>query len=258
MMARIEPAERRGWIASVIFHAAVIIALFFVHLRTQMDMPEFVDMSWGAPASASGALNVSARALAASQPRAARSQEEDNIELPKRSPSMFPEEAINMSSSKKTVNPDALPNYMPSNKMSGAEQKSSASLPESQGRDVKAPAAGREGGAGVASPYGAGTGTSGGQGVSYGIQWSGGGTRRLESGRLPSYPPGVNREAQIKLKLVVSPSGAVKSAQPLQKGETRLENAALKAVQLWKFDPLQSSQPSVDQTCIVTFNFRLK
>lgn len=176
---------------------------------------------------------------------------------------MFPEEAINMSGSKKTVNPDALPNYTPTKKISGDEGKTSiSSSSTSRGIDVKQGAFGRgsggRGGIGSGSGVGNGVGEGTGDGVSYGIQWSGTGTRRLESGALPAYPPGVNSQAQIKLKLVVTPSGAVKSAQPLQKGETRLENAALKAVRLWKFGALQSSQPAVDQSCTVTFNFRLK
>jgi TonB family protein len=212
-------------------------------------------------------MNVSPQALEASAQKAAQKTEEDNVALPSRRPSMFPEEAINLPSSKKTVNPDALPNFSPSNKISGDERKSSPSSSTFSSKgDVKVGASGRTGGGGGTNPYGTGSGNGtgngigdgSGDGVSYGIEWGGHGTRRLESGALPVFPSGVNREAQIKLKLVVMPSGAVKSAQPLQKGDTRLENAALKAVRLWKFDALQSAQAAVDQACTVTFNFKLK
>lgn len=255
-MTRVSTESRQGWIASIVFHAALLILLSFVYLRTQMNVPEFVEMSWGGLASAEGAMKVSPRALDATASRTAPQSDEDNVALPERRAAAFPEDAINLPSSKKTVTPDALPNYAPSNKISGDERKNVPLTSAAGSTDMKTEAAGRGRGSGVAAPFG-GTG-SGGDGVSYGIQWSGGGTRRLESGALPAYPPGVNTEAQIKLKLIVQPNGNVKGAQPMQKGDTQLENAALKAVRRWKFDPLQSAQPAVDQSCIVTFNFRLK
>jgi TonB family protein len=264
---------RRGWAASIVFHAALLTAFVYVHIHPSMPAPEFVDMSWGASGGSSGsgsggtgAMSVSPQALEASAPRLEKTTEEDNVALPTRTPSTLPEDAITMPSSKKAINPEAAPNFSTSTKISGDDRKPTVISSSTAGRDVKGAGLGRGSGFGTGSPYGTGSGNGTGNGigdgtgdgVSYGIQWSGNGTRRLESGALPAYPSGVNREAQIKLKLVVMPSGGVKSAQPLQKGETRLENAALKAVRLWKFDALQSSLPAVDQACVVTFNFKLK
>ena len=108
----------------------------------------------------------------------------------------------------------------------------------------------------------AGSGTSdenfGGSGVGYAIQWGGGGKRKLLEGNAPKYPAGVNQRAQIKLKVVVLPNGIVKSAQPIQKANTKLENAALKEVRLWKFEALPTAQKQKEQTCQITFNFDLK
>ncbi len=100
----------------------------------------------------------------------------------------------------------------------------------------------------------------GGSGDSFGytMSWMRGGTRRRLSGNLPKYPPGVNVEAQISILAVVSPQGLIKSVQPAQKANTQLENAAMKEVRYWKFEALRSSAPQIDQTCIVTFNFKLK
>ena len=78
------------------------------------------------------------------------------------------------------------------------------------------------------------------------------------SGKLPDYPAGVNLEAQIKIRAVVLPDGRVKSVQPIQKANTRLEEAALKEVRFWKFDPLSSTISQIDQTCTITFNFLLR
>lgn len=99
-----------------------------------------------------------------------------------------------------------------------------------------------------------GRGTS----VSYYMQWSDGGTRRKISGALPEYPRGANVEAQIKLEAVVLPDGTIKSLKPLQKGNTRLEEAAMKEVRLWRFEPLKSSVSQREQACSIAFNFRLR
>lgn len=274
-------AARQGWAVSIVLHAVLITGFSFFQLRAHDPLPEFVDMSWGSPGGSTGTgtaagigpMDVTPQALEARAQRSSQKTEEDNVALPVRRGSSMPEEAITMPGSKKNVNPDALPNFAPSNKIAGDDRKAPVTSSAYAGRtDVKAGAAGRSMGAagGGTDPYGTGSGNGrgggigngfgpgSGDGVSYGIEWSGHGTRMLESGALPVYPSGVNREAQIKLKLVVSPSGSVKSAQPLQKGDTRLENAALKAVRLWKFGALQSGQPSIEQSCIVTFNFRLK
>jgi TonB family protein len=72
------------------------------------------------------------------------------------------------------------------------------------------------------------------------------------------YPAGVNISAQIKLKVRVQPDGIVRSVAPAQKGDTRLENAAISKVKLWKFEPLLSSQAQMEQECSITFNFTLK
>jgi len=107
---------------------------------------------------------------------------------------------------------------------------------------------------GDADRFGSGLGDS----FGYSMSWLRGGTRRKLSGNLPKYPRGVNVEAQISILTVVSPDGSVKSVQPVQKANTQLENAAMKELRYWKFEPLRPSAPQVDQNCVVTFNFKLK
>ncbi len=277
-MARVTTESRQGWAASMMFHAALIGVLFFTHLRTQVAVPEFVEMSLGGGGGGGGggAMGVSPRALEASVRGRAVQAEEDNVGLPQRHASAFPEDAINLPSSNRAVNPDALPNFASSKKAAADERNFSAVSASSGAKDVHVGTSGSGTGSGTGSGNGIGSGSGGGtgggsgggngmgtgagsgDGISYGIQWGGAGTRRLQSGGMPAYPPGVNTAAQIKLTLIVTPSGTVKSAQPLQKGDTRLENAAVKAVRSWKFDAIQSAQSSADQSCIVTFNFRLR
>jgi TonB family protein len=110
------------------------------------------------------------------------------------------------------------------------------------------------------TPYGFGSGEGGdgdGSGV-FSMQWLHGMTRRKLSGELPKYPQGATVSAQVRILTVVFPDGTVRSVQPEQKANRFLEEAAMKAVRFWKFEPLGSSFPQVEQSCIITFSFKLK
>lgn len=110
------------------------------------------------------------------------------------------------------------------------------------------------GGRGGTDFYGDGAGG----GIGYSMNWLQGGTRRKLAGDLPKYPPGSKVEAEIRLFAVVMPDGSIGGIGPAQKGDTRLEEAALKEVRYWRFEPLKPSQPQKDQMCEITFLFTLK
>ena len=82
--------------------------------------------------------------------------------------------------------------------------------------------------------------------------------RRKLSGALPRYPAGVNTGGQVQILAFVQPDGTVKSVQPMQKVNARLEEAAMKAVRSWKFETLPPTLAQADQTCTITFQFKLK
>jgi outer membrane biosynthesis protein TonB len=110
------------------------------------------------------------------------------------------------------------------------------------------------------TPYGLGYGSDGdGEGDGgFSMRWLQGMTRRKISGELPKYPSGTNVSAQVKILTIVLPDGTVKSVQPTQKANRLLEEAAMKAVRYWKFESLGSSLSQVEQSCVITFYFKLK
>ena len=110
------------------------------------------------------------------------------------------------------------------------------------------------------TPYGIGSGEEGdGEGSgAFSAQWLHGMTRRKLSGELPKYPQGASVSAQVRILTIVLPNGTVRSVQPEQKANRLLEEAAMKAIRFWKFEPLGSSMPQVEQSCIITFSFKLK
>jgi TonB family protein len=93
--------------------------------------------------------------------------------------------------------------------------------------------------------------------ANYTIQWKDGGSRSKISGSLPKLES-LSKQVQIKLKIVVKPDGTITQITPLQKGDYKLENAAIQAIKNWKFEPLRSDLSQIDQSGIVTFLFKLE
>lgn len=105
---------------------------------------------------------------------------------------------------------------------------------------------------------GRGFGNGEGNGTGYDIDWGGNGQRRIYSYNIPDYPPGVNKELDIRIRFTILPDGTVGRIVVLTKGDTRLENTAVNALRQWRFEPIRSGQPSVEQTVVIVFPFRLR
>ncbi len=91
----------------------------------------------------------------------------------------------------------------------------------------------------------------------FSIAWRDGGKRNKVSGSLPRYPENSNKEVQIKVSVIVSPSGDILQITPLQKADYQFENAVTSALKTWKFEKLGSGLPAENQTGVITFNFKL-
>ena len=75
---------------------------------------------------------------------------------------------------------------------------------------------------------------------------------------MPSYPEGVNKQVDIRLRFSIMPDGTVGTILPLIKADTRLENAAINSLRQWRFEPLDPSQKQVEQTAVIVFPYRLQ
>lgn len=252
---------RTAWIISILFHVGVAVVMIFTHLQTLLPPQEYVEVTWGGMSSSFGPLPPIGKEspLPAEKGREGAEPLEQTVQLPVSQNASTPE-VINLPTQKKLSPLESVsPNSGGTEGISVGQREPIAPANYPSAKENTAGKPGMATGSDIAAPFNAGgVGNSIASNVSYDIQWAGGGTRNLSSGDLPRYPAGVKVGAQIKLRVVVLPSGAVKSVQPLQKGDTRLENAAIKEVRLWMFEPLSSSDPQVEQRCVVTFNFRLK
>jgi TonB family protein len=255
---------RSGWIASAVLHVLLLLLLVVVAVPNASQESNFLVVQWGSVASATPARGAeegkreTAPVPAPSTRTSIRTtlQSSQPVSLPKR---MLPDptqEALSVPRVEKLGPPEPLaqPSQRPvlgagdrvtsDNRVEGkkgAGEEARGDLP------VTSPGAG----ASLAAPAAGG-------GAPYTIEWKQGGARKLLSGELPTYPPGVSVEAQVKLLTTVQPDGSVSAIQPSQKANRKLEEAAIRQVRLWRFEPLRSDQPQIDQTCVITFLFQLR
>lgn len=75
---------------------------------------------------------------------------------------------------------------------------------------------------------------------------------------IPQYPPGLQKEAVIKVRFEVLPDGTVSNMIPMIKGEPTLENLTLEALRQWQFNPLPPALEQKIVTGIITFRYVLR
>lgn len=249
-----------GWVVSISFHIIIAVLLFYSTFRQYIPEPQFVEMTWGDISSLQSPMpNIPSEKSTANEQTQYADQTDNTVALPSRTYLDLPDEVISVKQNKKNVSAELPTNTGRNGKLSAEERRTNI---VSSGLGTRDNTVGRSSASAnmqVATPFGSGSEAGGlGNNIAYSVQWAGGGSRKLIIGEMPSYPPGVNVSAQIKLKVTVQPDGIVRSASPGQKGDTRLENAAISKVKLWKFEPLLSAQPQIEQLCTITFNFTLK
>ena len=260
-MARSSLELKQAWFGSILFHIIVAVALFFTNTAGSLPEPQFVELAWGG--SVSTLAEIPKPAIETGTPVQANEQpavsSDNSVALPTRTSITSPEEAISLPATKKLEATEGPSTASALNKNLTADNRDPVASSTVTGSKDTIAGRGSIRTSDVSAPIGYGNvGNSIGDNVSYAVQWTGGGNRELLKGDLPKYPPGVNLNAQIKLRVVVQPRGTIKAVQPLRKGDTRLENAAIKEVWLWRFQSLQYTQPALDQVCTITFNFKVK
>lgn len=249
----------KGLVGSIAFHVLLALFLFFWEVDTTVGEPEFIEVSWGSIASVQ--TSTPPRASMAGSPGGGTSvltPTRRSVDLPERTLSAADEVLKIPAASKLDVDESPSTRRVQVAENARTQKERGAGQGVGEKENALTPGVGDLSGD-IANPSPTGTvGNDVGSSVSVSMQWSDGGTRKKISGELPAYPEGVNVQAQIKIEAVVVPDGTVKSLKPAQKGNTKLEEAAMKEVRLWRFEPLKRSMPQADQVCVITFNFRLR
>lgn len=72
----------------------------------------------------------------------------------------------------------------------------------------------------------------------------------------PQYTEQVN--AEIGVRITVDPAGRIVGRMPLRKADARLEDAVMRALAGWRFNPLPPNAPQTNQVGVIYFRFRLQ
>jgi TonB family protein len=207
----------------------VLLSIFMVY---EPKPPELIELDWGG---STGAPNQSITPTEAepnrhmeSLPSAGR-KAESKVELPKANP----------------TSPETVPDVRKPTKKKSVGETAKSSV----GTATTSPRRRR-------SQVGAAGGS--GKSTGYSIEWAGSGSRRLLSGRIPSYPEGTNKEMPVTLRFTVLPDGSVASVLPVVKSDMILEREATAALRTWRFDPLPPQFAQDPQQGTVTFIFKLE
>jgi TonB family protein len=250
----------RGWLGSLLFHVLIAGMLFLWQVNVTTGEPEYIEVSWGTvtPAVSSSPArpvlpgsDAGSASPSFSTPR--------TMDLPERKFPPADDDILRVPAGRK-MDVESVPSRSRERIAGSGLAQKDRGVGSGVGSKDRFTTPGRGAyAAAVAEPrFEALPGDGAGSGISMSMTWSDGGSRKKISGDLPEYPAGVNVETQIRIETVVLPDGNVRSLKPAQKGNTKLEDAAMKAVRVWRFEPLRRSSPQREQVCTIVFNFRLK
>jgi len=220
---------------SILLHLLLFVFFLLWKFQVNYKTPEFVELSFG---NGTGNGSPGGGALGYEQFGETPKMSEATGNVPDET------EKVKEIALPKAVNTDKENAVKPASK----DTKSKAAVPESNKGTEK----------GIATNPGLGNSGEGSGGFGFDINWGGSGTRRIYNYPLPSYPEGVEKEFNVRLRFTIRPDGTVGTIMPLTKGDTRLENAAINSLRQWRFEPLSPNQKQAEQTAVIVFPYRLR
>ncbi len=234
MLTNYNSIKNLSFSLSLLIH--LLLLLLFLLLKFSVDYPpkEYVELSFGVSGDvgSSGAIGTQIKQVEElSKPEVKdetvdKSKEVKEVELPK---------AKNTSEENVIKPADKTKEKTTSTKTKTTEDTKDKTTTEGQGNKAK------------------GEGSFG-----FDFEEGGLGTRRIYSYIEPSYPEGVHKEIDIRLRFAILPDGTVGTILPLTKADTRLENAAINSLRQWRFEPLSPNQKQTEQTAVIVFHYRLQ
>ncbi|MCJ7552987.1 MAG: energy transducer TonB [Ignavibacteriaceae bacterium] len=220
--------------ASVLFHSILMVIFLLVNLTFEFPAKDYVELSFGISSEygSSGAIGENL-----DKTEELASPQEENI-------------TENKNPEVKEVKLPVAKNTQDDNIIKPAE-KDKEQKKETKTENVKETTS-------DVSTTGKGNLARGEGSFGFDIEWGGMGTRKIYSYSLPSYPEGVNKEIDIRLRFTIKPDGTVGSIFLLTKADTKLENAAINSLWQWRFEPLSPAQQQAEQTAVIVFPYRLQ
>lgn len=219
--------RKNTYLISIVLHFVLLVLFSFISLGTTIEEPEYVTVDFGSPGSGRAGespLNEKSNTALEEAQTEMSEDHKQKIEAPKVKQEF--DEVIKKN------------NKIEENKKKIERAKQSENISKNVSKNETGD-----------QPFG----SSG-----YSFDWGGRGTRKILRWEKPKFPPGVQKEIDIKIKFTILPDGSVVSPIPLIKADTQLEDAAIQALKTWRFEPLRPNQIQFEQTVIITIPYRLE
>ena len=226
--------KRLPYLYSIAFHLIIALLLFIIKIGLEPVQDEYVTIGFGAIG------KLSSSGVLAKKP---------TEEIQKKQPEVqkeIVEKVVTKVDLPKMENPDKTNNVVVAADKKEKEEETKPDKIEPLVKNEEEAGKGKE-------ETGEGEGNYG-----FEIDFGGTGMRKIYSYSLPTYPEGVSKEIDVKLKFSILPDGTVGKILPLIKADTRLELAAINSLRQWRFEPLLESQKTTEQFAVIIFPFRLK
>ncbi|MDZ7338115.1 MAG: TonB family protein [candidate division KSB1 bacterium] len=249
----------RSAVLSLLLHALVFLLLALVTLQIEFFPPEFAEVTFISgergvlpPPAGPAVAPIDRQAPPPQQTTQQQPVQQETVTLPpRRMLEREPAEQLPRSGEKVDV-AQTMPQV-------------EAPAPGLQERGLHTISTGQEGKASAPSSAGVGqketpptlTGPSAGAQESFRIEGEAA-QREILYKVIPEYPPGLQREAVVRVRFVVLPDGSVGGMVPLLKGDATLERLTLEALRQWRFNPLPPHVPQNEVTGIITFRYLLR
>lgn len=266
----------KGVLLSAALH--LLLLLLFMWVRSGLDLgSEFAEIGFISAAPAAAKQPAKATTAAAQpapksetiakpvakpqttipQPKTktqpAQPQKTPPVEVPKRR--MLEEEKPQLTTAREREKPTPAGDAASEMRMPDAQHDAQAA----QGSQPSTKTA--ESGVGDSGKSAAGEGIVGGSGTDKGAPYTIEGdaaNRRIISQVLPAYPPGLQREAVVKIRFWVQPDGRIGQMIPVQKGDPQLEAITMQAMRQWRFNALPANVEPRNVQGIITFVYKLR
>lgn len=230
-MKKIFSDRRYTYIISSVFHILLLLLFTFISLGTIDDPLEYVEIDFGSPGS--GMRGASAQT------------EEINKAIEE-----IPEQTV-QEENKEEVKPPVTKQEFDESVVKREKKEEKQKPKEEIRREEKSETTNPSSSKNLTGD--AGFGSSG-----FSFDWGGRGTRKILRWEKPTFPAGVQKEIDIKVRFTILPDGSVVSPIPLIKADTQLEDAAISALKTWKFEPLRITQVQLEQNVVITIPYRLE
>ena len=254
-------SSKRAYFYSLFFHGALFLLMMNIPVLFEIDVPKFYEIDFGAVSRQriEQIVEENRREEALRRLREQGLAPAKQIEIPKRKmveieePSISVPDEQRIESSNIITNSERLPLEVKAPEFSiPATDRSIFSMDRKESFEGSRITVGNEPGMGIE------TGIIGADLVDIIIEGEIKG-REIVFSSLPKYPEGLNKNAVIKIRVIVMPDGTVSSSKmvPVRKENAVLEELTMKTLRLWRFSSLPAGDKR-EQNGIITFNYKVK